>query len=88
MNMIGLISMAPLRTGARRAGDQTDDLIHVCSLNYRQAGKRRLPGKGRTGGRTTGRLRRNGVIAHEEAYLEREFGDDYCHFRTAVRRWL
>ena len=58
MNMVGLISMALLRTGARRAGDQTDDLIHVCSLNYRQAGKRRLPGEGRTGGCTTGRLRR------------------------------
>jgi protein-S-isoprenylcysteine O-methyltransferase Ste14 len=27
-------------------------------------------------------------IAHEEAYLEREVGDDYCHFRTTARRWL
>src|SRR5271169_87823 len=62
MNMVGLISMALLRTGARRASDQTDDLIHVCSLNYRQAGKRRLPAKGRTGGCTTGRLRRYLVL--------------------------
>ena len=59
MNMIGLISIASLRTGARRADGQTDDLIHVCSLNYRQAGQRRLPAKGRTGARTTGRLRRS-----------------------------
>jgi len=31
---------------------------------------------------------RYGVITREKAYLEREFGDDYRHFRTAVRRWL
>ena len=31
---------------------------------------------------------RDGVIAREEAYLERKFGDDYRHFRTAVRGWL
>jgi hypothetical protein len=24
----------------------------------------------------------------EKAYLEREFGDDCRHLRTAVRRWL
>jgi protein-S-isoprenylcysteine O-methyltransferase Ste14 len=35
-----------------------------------------------------GRNRRNRVIAHEEAYLERKFGDDYCHFRTAVQHCL
>jgi hypothetical protein len=58
MNTIGQISMLPLRTGAGRGGDQTGDRIHVCSLNYREAGKRRLPAKGRTGGCTTGRLRR------------------------------
>ena len=31
---------------------------------------------------------RYGVTTREKAYLEREFGDDYRHFRTAVRRWL
>jgi protein-S-isoprenylcysteine O-methyltransferase Ste14 len=31
---------------------------------------------------------RYGVITREKVYLEREFGDDYRHFRTAVRRWL
>lgn len=31
---------------------------------------------------------RYGVIAREEAYLERKFGDDYRHFKMAVRRWL
>ena len=30
---------------------------------------------------------RYGVIAREEAYLERKFGDDYRRFKTAVRRW-
>jgi hypothetical protein len=41
MNTIGQISMIPLRTGAGRGGDQTADRIHVCSLNYREAGKKR-----------------------------------------------
>ena len=31
---------------------------------------------------------RYGVTTREKAYLEREFGDDYRHFRTAVRRSL
>lgn len=31
---------------------------------------------------------RHGVIAREEAYLERKFGDDYRQFKTTVRRWL
>lgn len=31
---------------------------------------------------------RYGVIAREEAYLERKFGDDYRHFAAAVRRWI
>ena len=31
---------------------------------------------------------RYGVIAREEAYLERKFGDDYRRFKAAVRRWL
>jgi protein-S-isoprenylcysteine O-methyltransferase Ste14 len=31
---------------------------------------------------------RYGVIAREEAYLERKFGDDYRRFTAAVRRWL
>jgi protein-S-isoprenylcysteine O-methyltransferase Ste14 len=31
---------------------------------------------------------RYGVIAREEAYLERKFGDDYRRFKAAARRWL
>jgi protein-S-isoprenylcysteine O-methyltransferase Ste14 len=31
---------------------------------------------------------RYGVIAREEAYLERRFGDEYRRFTAAVRRWL
>jgi protein-S-isoprenylcysteine O-methyltransferase Ste14 len=29
-----------------------------------------------------------GVIAREEAYLERLFGDEYRSYRSRVRRWL
>jgi protein-S-isoprenylcysteine O-methyltransferase Ste14 len=31
---------------------------------------------------------RYGVVAREEAYLERRFGDDYRSYRDRVRRWL
>ena len=31
---------------------------------------------------------RYGVIAREEAYLERKFGDVYRRYRSGVRRWL
>jgi protein-S-isoprenylcysteine O-methyltransferase Ste14 len=33
-------------------------------------------------------LVRYGVIAREERYLERRFGDEYRQFRRRVRRWL
>ncbi|MBI5620749.1 isoprenylcysteine carboxylmethyltransferase family protein [Candidatus Gottesmanbacteria bacterium] len=29
-----------------------------------------------------------GVIAREEAYLTKKFGDEYLHFKSKVRRWL
>ena len=31
---------------------------------------------------------RYGVVAREEAYLERRFGDDYRQYKHRVRRWL
>ena len=31
---------------------------------------------------------RYGVIAREEEYLERRFGDAYRHYKARVRRWL
>jgi protein-S-isoprenylcysteine O-methyltransferase Ste14 len=31
---------------------------------------------------------RYGVVAHEEAYLERKFGDVYRGYSSRVRRWL
>jgi protein-S-isoprenylcysteine O-methyltransferase Ste14 len=29
-----------------------------------------------------------GVIAPEEAYLDRRFGEEYCSYQARVRRWL
>jgi protein-S-isoprenylcysteine O-methyltransferase Ste14 len=31
---------------------------------------------------------RFGVIAREEAYLERKFGNAYLSYKSSVRRWL
>jgi protein-S-isoprenylcysteine O-methyltransferase Ste14 len=31
---------------------------------------------------------RYGVVAREEAYLERRFGDSYRNYRGSVRRWI
>jgi protein-S-isoprenylcysteine O-methyltransferase Ste14 len=31
---------------------------------------------------------RYGVIAREEAYLERKFGGVYLGYKSSVRRWL
>jgi protein-S-isoprenylcysteine O-methyltransferase Ste14 len=33
-------------------------------------------------------IMRYGVVAREEAYLERRFGDAYRDYKTRVRRWL
>ncbi len=33
-------------------------------------------------------IMRYGVVAREEAYLERRFGDAYRGYKARVRRWL
>ena len=33
-------------------------------------------------------IMRHGVVAREEAYLERKFGDDYRAYKARVPRWL
>jgi protein-S-isoprenylcysteine O-methyltransferase Ste14 len=33
-------------------------------------------------------LIRYGVVAREEVYLERRFGDEYLDYKQRVRRWL
>ena len=33
-------------------------------------------------------IMRFGVIAREERYLERKFGEDYLRYKRSVRRWL
>ena len=33
-------------------------------------------------------IMRYGVVAREEAYLTRRFGDAYGDYKTRVRRWL
>jgi protein-S-isoprenylcysteine O-methyltransferase Ste14 len=33
-------------------------------------------------------IMRYGVVAREEAYLERRFGEDYRNYKTHVRRWV
>lgn len=33
-------------------------------------------------------IMRYGVIAREEAYLDRRFGDAYRQYKARVRRWL
>lgn len=33
-------------------------------------------------------LMNNLVIQHEEAYLEKKFGDGYTRYKSSVRRWL
>jgi protein-S-isoprenylcysteine O-methyltransferase Ste14 len=33
-------------------------------------------------------LMNNLVVQHEEAYLEKKFGDEYTNFKSRVRRWL
>ena len=33
-------------------------------------------------------LMNSGVIAREEAYLEKKFGDEYLQYKARVRRWI
>src|SRR5713226_9496609 len=95
----GLPTAARTGLGAALAG--LGVVIGIAGFRqFRKAGTNVRPDQPTTALVTTGiyRYSRNplyisqalvyGVIAREEAYLERKFGDDYRRFTAEVRRWL